>query len=543
MSRRPALLCLLLVVLASTTAVAQSIALRGCRGILPDDHPEMTSWHELADVDGDGDLDLAVGGVGFLAVWLRDDDAVRFEPGSEFQLDPDQKIAGGAFGDFDGDGDLDLVASRRGDSGPGDTERYLNDGSGGFAFDPTFFASQVIASNQRILLVAFDVDGDGDTDIVRGGFQIQLLENDGVGGVQESSLATNSARGLLQGDLDGDGDDDVALERADVYLRNDGGTVFTPVALPPSGNAGMRLRMGDLDGDGDLDFIRGEGVSIVDVLRNDGTGTFFNVGPRGLLPFNFASPAEMLDFDLDGDLDFVVEDKLLRNDGNLNFAFDPSVNPTGSDLGMELVTDLDGDGYPDLITQGARLGVAFNAQGVEFTREEKLEPGFHWIVFDASGDGMPDLFGRDFLLINDGRGRFIDRSIDLPVAPLPVINRFVADFDDDGDRDLATPSQQAGLSLALNDGAGVFTTMAVPPTVITMLGSEIPLVDDFDGDGDQDFVKLGSPALYLENIGGLNFVQWPFPAPVGQRAAADMNGDGDLNVVVAPWSWISGRWI
>jgi hypothetical protein len=136
--------------------------------------------------------------------------------------------------DLDGDGDLDLVLSREtaASDDRAATRVLLNDGNGQFA-DVTVAALGPVngTSTERFearALAVADVDGDGGVDIVLGrdpssgaGPFTRVLLADGEGGwrVLDASVPglDNDAWGasaLLAGDLDGDGDADLVLTGA-----------------------------------------------------------------------------------------------------------------------------------------------------------------------------------------------------------------------------------------------------------------------------------------------------------------------------------------
>ena len=231
-----------------------------------------------ADVDGDGDLDLV--GASSLSTFL---DLIINEGGGSFS-EPDPigewgSSAGVAPADMNGDGLMDFVVC-----GAFPTEKVLvllNDDNGGYV--ETWSAPYANGSNPQSIDVA-DFDGDGRLDFAvsfAGLVEIAVFTNNGdgtfTGPVNYDAGHTKYC--LAAGDLDGDGFPDLVSASWDdtnvtIHL-NDGTGLFGTMFQLPAGNGPFCVRLNDLDGDGDLDIYTANPASdCVSVLRNDGAANF-----------------------------------------------------------------------------------------------------------------------------------------------------------------------------------------------------------------------------------------------------------------------------
>tara|TARA_R110002072_G_scaffold297067_1_gene469529 strand:+ start:13248 stop:14795 length:1548 start_codon:yes stop_codon:yes gene_type:complete len=277
----------------------------------------------LADVDGDGDLDLILAFIGHNRLYLNDGAGTFADVTSSRMPSTWNVSVDVAVGDIDGDGDLDLAFGSYGYGYGLPNSLYINDGSGSFT-DAT--AAQLPTDSDFTFGLAFgDVDGDGDLDLITAnsdrfysygwtGMQNRLYLNDGTGTFVDGTAsriptATDHTTALALADLDGDGDLDVVfgngLGQQDQLYRNDGSGHFvddTTASMPLAGTSPSALVAADVDGDGALDLIGAPGM----FYRNDGLGHFVDETTLRLSSGILFGALALGDVDADGDLDLTV---------------------------------------------------------------------------------------------------------------------------------------------------------------------------------------------------------------------------------------------
>ena len=309
----------------------------------PPGKPLRTSGYNapaVADLDGDGRLDLLVGVIGGAydpSTTARANLYLLTQPTTgawtvrtrQFldALDVGSESSP-ALGDIDGDGDLDLVIGNKIEPGPaGSASLYLlrNVGS---AKAPSFRSAGTlaVAPGYHYAPALADLDGDGRPDLILGTWRdaVQFYRNDGSPSAPHFTLADSALVRITRGshttpslaDLDGDGDLDLVVGESSGslnYYRNDGtpsAPRFTLVSDEWLGvKAGARAvpRLVDFDGDGLIDLVVGRQAGPPLVYRNTGTRTApeLTADPVVVDWPPFSAPA-FGDLDGDGRLDVLV---------------------------------------------------------------------------------------------------------------------------------------------------------------------------------------------------------------------------------------------
>jgi hypothetical protein len=346
------------------------------------------------DVDNDGDVDLYVG-MGFNTLLasgrnlllLNDGTGVFTDVAAELGVDDgDSSTCACAFLDMDRDGDLDLLfansnAPNLGKFGDGRTRLFRNElketGVLGFT-DVTVGRFATAGNNGAWATVAFDADGDGDSDVLhtrdlKG--TTQLYANDGTGIFADVSVASGSGAG------------------------DDG----SPSTFGNDSPNGMGIAIADPDNDGDLDIYISD-INTNAYYRSNGDGTFTELGATtGIRGAAVMWGVAFADFDLDGWLDLhvaagdtygnaraTVKPFLFRNlrDGTFE-----SLDTTAAGLRWDFplhreqgtaISDFDGDGDPDLLVSRAERDGA----SPYLYRNDSDRGANRWIGLRLRGDGV-----------------------------------------------------------------------------------------------------------------------------------------------------------
>ncbi|MEL7219175.1 MAG: FG-GAP-like repeat-containing protein, partial [Pseudomonadota bacterium] len=156
------------------------------------------------DIDNDGDLDVFVarGDTGPNLLYINQGGA-RFDEGAQaaglaFTLGAGSngRHSGPTFGDLDGDGDLDLLLGGL-ENGP--TKVFMNDGLGRFTDATVGSGFEFATTTQTISMALGDYDGDGDLDFVidvSTAPEIRIYLNDGAGNFSLENTLESTASGF-----------------------------------------------------------------------------------------------------------------------------------------------------------------------------------------------------------------------------------------------------------------------------------------------------------------------------------------------------------
>jgi hypothetical protein len=286
------------------------------------------------DLDFDGDLDFLMGVLGgaFNPVLTAADNFYYWERTAKDRLElRTKRFLDGidlgsdtvpALADIDGDGDLDLVVGSKTDAALNDAGRLTVFTNTGSKSAPAFRQSEPIkiADAYHYAPAFGDLDGDGDADMLLGTWNHDVLvfRNSGAAGpsrwVADESATIRPPRGSHStpalGDVDGDRDLDLIVGQANgslLFYRNTGTVKAARFELVPEALDALRTgrrsapAFADVDGDGRVDLIVGRETGGAAVYRNSGTGAAIKFTELKDLAMPLPSGAAPAVADLTGD--------------------------------------------------------------------------------------------------------------------------------------------------------------------------------------------------------------------------------------------------
>src|SRR6478672_10226829 len=545
-----------------------------------------------ADVNGDGILDVVVGGqvgTGFqasLAVMINTGNGVFATPVA-YDAAP-----GGRFGspavalaDLDNDGDVDLIGGGDYDNGSIDNGAVTirrNTGNG------TFGSAEIILFDNFIPmpkeLTTGRINSDGFADLVaavpsgRATEGFVVVNSNGSGGFNTPVYyeASQQTFDVAIVDLDNDSDGDVitlANSSAAVTVHeNVGNGLFPVLTRYEVASLSDAVESADIDNDGDIDIVVNGEVDIasndavVKILKNNGDGTFtpaIDYSP----PRNFAD-MKLRDINGDGFVDLIFAPDgnfpsyhfgTALNNGNGTFAPTVVTNVFACGEGTIDAADLDHDGDLDIVLTEeetcpgveARIFIFRNDGNQNFVRMPDINlPGRlpnGLALADVTGDSNIDII----TVLSDGMGVFPGNgnlTFGAPIISTTAPFKFkVADFNGDGLLDLGMIMQQPSfgtdsIGTALGNGNGTF--QAVRTQTGSSVFENLRISNDLEpgdviGDGRPDLVVFN----YASNDVSVFIVNPDGSLRPHQRygigntpilgTVADFDGDGRIDVAAA----------
>lgn len=463
----------------------------GIGELLQQDVEEIRLAMDFVDFDGDGDIDAFVNSYEGLGIAYLENVEGVFTVNEEDNPFKEVKVL------VDENGETDLGEVELGDLDGDDIFEAIvvnNDSISVYNLEEgQFVEGQFVGSGFEMSTTLFDIDEDGDLDLMVGNKYgtIDIYENtDGV-------LA--------------------ALEEH----------ALTSLLLETNPAPGVT----DINGDGELDIIFGmDSGSLLYFEKKEDAYKYVPYNPRGVHFFGAPSPIpEFADLDGDGDEDLLVGTfgsltRFIENTDN-NFYRNPEANPFRAASGLALLQvdpncgDIDNDGDIDChfldVFDGAEqyfenidglfmLADSLDNPIVEFTSSENKQVVFE----DFDDDGDLDVFignkyGEILYYENvDGIYTGNQDAISEITVGTDASYLYFGDTDNDGDNDLAVINPSGALDYYSKSEEGLIKMEGVdnPFRNITDF-----LVDfdfyDLDGDGDLDILAADQRgrALFIEN--------------------------------------------
>ena len=561
---------------------------------------------QLADLDGDGDLDAFVANVlQGNRVWLNQGGSQSGTAG-EFS-DTSQSLAtytsaDVSLGDVDGDGDLDAIVANRSQG----NRVWLNQGGAQGGTAAVFSDSgQALGAAVSYRIDLGDVDGDGDLDAFVANYAANSLWIN-QGGLQGGSAGTFGdsgqvlgnfySYGLSVGDLDGDGDLDAFVanygqgNRVWINRNLDFGDAPDTFGTTVESNGARHTALGPLLGaerDGEIRALPStdatgddasdtgsandeDGVTFgtITVGQLDATATVTVAGGTGQLD-------AWLDFNNDGTFDSVGEriaSSVTVAAGSNAVLFDV---PADAVSGQPLVARFrlstagglgprglaaDGEVEDHTVTLGVDAGSGtLNDSRQSLGTRYSTDLG----LGDLDGDGDLDAFVSNYnqgsgVWINQGgaqggtEGAFSDSGQTLGSYNSNGVS--VGDLDGDGDLDALVANYGQGNRVWINQG-GSAATFSDSGQSLGTLNSYGVALGDLDSDGDLDaFVanRSGQGNTVWLNQGGSQGGAIGTFVDSGQSLGTfdstdvnlgDLDGDGDLDAIVANYDQGNRVWL
>jgi len=361
-------------------------------------------------------------------------------------------------------------------------------------------------------------------------FAIGCGDSAGIGGDPDSSTDSDTD---VDTDIDADTDADTDTG-TDTDTETDPTPIWPPYDAVPSWTSldpgyATGAAFADIDGDGEHDLVVANGNDMLPgplmVYLADGEGSLPT--SASWTSDSVAYHAKLAAGDVNGDgLVDVVAAVYLGEDG-----FDTP--------GGVVYYQNDGGALPAVPTwQSSSAFYCFGVALGDIDGDGDLD------LAAATGDAYYHEPEADRLFLNEG-GAFVEPAAWTSAVPRHSLDVAFLDANDDGWSDLVFASIGAPHAIYLNEGEGLGLPSAEPSLDLpggAFEGNTVA-VGDIDGDSAVDVVvsdnlQLGGPGTVRAFCGPAFDLRWTSAdEPVNQSAVAlhDLDGDGDLDLVVGSW--------
>ncbi len=485
--------------------------------------------------------------------------------------------------DYDGDGDLDLLLFSQ------DTERFLLvEGTGTLTLGPVreiMRAYPSIAEDERPVFAQIDDNPAMDMvvmDTANDSFRIEYNFLVDAFSVQEIATGEVAIPLHVAGDLDGSGEPDLIVFRLNQYPNAFTGPKYFPAIIhdfatanPVSGDLAVgqprssdpyyhggwlsdfpkpTVTSHDVDEDGDEDivwfgFSGGVNQGAWYMENRSGVQGVPQLGMPGYDIVDEVVHALPLDIDGDGYDEIILAGELSLRVYDLQDGSSDRV--VGSrDSFMVCAPDLDGDGTPELVNgdrglqelriytkqpdgaYGDRIRLLFDGKG----------PFYGLEVADFNNDGLDDVaamaFNGTVSVFLGGVGPTLTWLADIQATDPSGSKPAALDYDSDGLMDLAVGADEiVGIELFRNEGDGTFSPGPIIPIAFDTSSPYWVTAGDLDLDGNTDLVVTNNVSqiavIFLDGAGNSIQTQMiPVSNPV-EAVIEDFNNDGLPDIAIA----------
>lgn len=513
----------------------------------------------LGDVDGDGLCDIYLCGIDNSNVLYRNLGGWKFEDitASAGVACEGMGSAGAALADLDGDGHLDLIVTTVGQG----THIFANDGKARFRWVTRALPLNPARAGTTLALA--DIDGDGDLDLYIANYRTETLRDHPQtklqGSLIDGKMVVQSVDGRPATEPDLVGrftlmPDGRIIEHgeADLLLRNEGGFQFSTIPfttgafLDEDGQVlredlydwGLSAMFRDLNGDGAPDlYVANDFESPDRIWINLGDGRFRAVSRLALRHTSlFSMGVDVGDLNRDGHMDIFVSDMMMQEHASRHLrigdiapvflevgAIEDRPQYSGNTLSLNrgdgtyadiswfsdsqasgwtwcpVLIDVDLDGYEDIIFPTGHerdmmnVDVTDRAEVIKsqqrLTKQEQLRLRTMFDRFDTPNVAFRNRGDLTFEDVSEAWG-FTAREVSQGIA--------LGDLDNDGDLDVVVNN--------LNRAAGIYENTTPAPRVAVQLrgsprnrhgvGATITL---FDGAVPQQSQEIVSGGRYLSS--------------------------------------------